>query len=331
MSDGIYVYGIIKTGDAQEFGTIGIGDQATAVLTVGFKDVAAVVSRSPLMVYDSLAREKTVRDLATHQFVIEKVMQRFTILPVKFGTMLETEDDVITFLKKGYILLGDELRKMAGKIELNVVASWDVQKVLAVLYRDNARLQKKQKDIAMQSDTVSLEDKIALGRLVEQTLQAQKTRYHRVILQTLEEETVDVCLHDLVSDEMIFNAAFLLEKKNEELFTETVTVLDHKLENAANFRMVGPLPVYSFSTILFDSIDPRRFEEAKKIFGLNGEITAKAVHDAYRQLAQKCHPDKGSAGNPLTFPVLNAAYRTLKNGIEHGLKHVEVYRWEKGA
>ena len=186
MSDGIYVYGIIKTGDAQEFGTIGIGDQATAVLTVGFKDVAAVVSRSPLMVYDSLAREKTVRDLATHQFVIEKVMQRFTILPVKFGTMLETEDDVITFLKKGYMLLGDELRKMAGKIELNVVASWDVQKVLAVLYRDNARLQKKQKDIAMQSDTVSLEDKIALGRLVEQTLQAQKTRYHRVILQTLE-------------------------------------------------------------------------------------------------------------------------------------------------
>ena len=49
---GIYIYGIIKTGDPQEFGEIGIGNKASQVLTVGFKDLAAVVSKSPFVVYD---------------------------------------------------------------------------------------------------------------------------------------------------------------------------------------------------------------------------------------------------------------------------------------
>jgi len=71
MQCGIYIYGIIKTNDSREFGNIGIGEQASNVLTLGFKDIAAVVSESPLTAYDSLAKEKTVRDLVTHQFVLE--------------------------------------------------------------------------------------------------------------------------------------------------------------------------------------------------------------------------------------------------------------------
>ena len=46
MNEGMYIYGIIKTSDAQEFGAIGIGDQPSNVVTVGYKDTAAVVSRA---------------------------------------------------------------------------------------------------------------------------------------------------------------------------------------------------------------------------------------------------------------------------------------------
>ncbi len=59
MKNGIYVYGVIKTSDPKKFGEIGIGDKSasrrTQVLTIGFKDLAAVVSNNPFMVYDSLA------------------------------------------------------------------------------------------------------------------------------------------------------------------------------------------------------------------------------------------------------------------------------------
>ncbi len=135
MKDGVYIYGIIKTSDPQEFGEIGIGDGSSQVLTIGLKDLAAVVSKCPFTIYDSLAKERVVKDLVTHQFVIEKVMENFTIIPVKFGTMAETEDEVIKFLEKGHVLLSDELHKAEAKIELDVVASWESQKILEAIYR----------------------------------------------------------------------------------------------------------------------------------------------------------------------------------------------------
>lgn len=325
---GLYLYGVIKTSTAQEFGEIGIGDEASKILTIGFKDVAAIVSASPFMVYDSLAKEKTVRDLVTHQFVIEKVMENFTIIPVKFGTMVRTEDEVINFLEKGYTLLSNELCKMEGKIELDVVVSWKLPKVLAALYHSNRLLQNKQKEIALQGQA-SIEDKVALGKLVEQALQTQKASYQQLILQTLTRGTIDVCLHEPAHDEMIFNAAFLVEKQQEDLFTEIVTGLDQELEDMVNFRVVGPLPLYSFSTVLLERIDPASLEDAKRIFGLHGEITEKTVRAAYRQLAQKYHPDTSNDDALLDFPLLHSAYKLLKKFAKNGLMHVEVYHWEK--
>jgi len=329
MKSGIYIYGIIKTSDHQDFGNIGIGDETSNVLTLGFKDIAAVVSESPFTVYDSLAKEKTVKDLVTHQFVLEKVMESFTVLPMKFGTMVETEDEVIKFLEKGYALLSDELLKMEGKIELDVVARWELPKTLAAIYRDNPHIQSKQREFALKGSTVAVEEKVTLGQLVAELLQTKKASSTQLILQTLKVEALDVCLHDVANDEMILNAAFLLEKQNEESFNETVTLLDQRLENSVNFRVVGPLPSYSFSTILLERIDPGSFEEAKKTLGLYGEITEKTVRDAYRQLAQISHPDAGSGENAPDFSRLHSAYRTLKNFVAHGLMRVEVYHWEK--
>ena len=325
---GFYIYGFVSTGESQEFGDIGIGNTASKVLTLGFKDVAAVVSESPLVVYNSLAKEKTVKDLVTHQFVIEKVMERFTIVPAKFGTMVETGDEALAFLRQGYSLLRNELSKMEEKIEMDVVARWDLAKILAAISRHNPLVQEKQKELALKGSKASVEDKIALGKVIGQALQTEKARYQQLILQTLKEGAVDVRLHNVADDEMIFNAGFLVGKEGEKFFTEAINVLDRDLEDTVYFRVVGPLPVYSFSTILLERIDPRKFEEAKKVFGLDGEITDKTVRDAYRQLAQKCHPDRSSGTDTLDFHLVHSAYRTLKDFTEKGLMHVGVYQWE---
>ena len=329
MKSGIYIYGIIKTNDPQEFGQIGIGNEPSHVQTIGFKDISAVVSKSPLEHYGTVAKEKVIKDLITHQFVVEKVMSSFTIAPVKFGTIVESTDDAFSFLEKGYTLLRDELRKMEQKIELDVVASWNVQKVLASVYQQDSQIQIQQEELALQGATVRVEDKIALGKLIEQAMKNEKARYNELILQTLQQGAFDVCLHELAGDDMVFNAAFLLEKIHEESFTAIVSSLDQKLEGCMNFRIVGPLPVYSFSTILLEKIDAQKLEEAKKVLALRGEITDKAVRDAYHHLAQEHHPDKNSGEDAAQFPHINAAYRTLKNFVTNGLMRIEVYRWEK--
>ncbi len=329
MKNGIYVYGVIKTSDPKEFGGIGIGDKASKVLTIGFKDLAAVVSKSPFMVYDSLVKEKTVKDLVTHQFVIEKVMAGFTIIPVKFGTMVETEDEVIKLMEKGYFVLRNALRKMEGKVELDVAVSWQLPKIIAAIYRRSNRVKNKQKEIATKGAKATTEDKIILGKLVEQALKQKSTGYGRLILQTLKKQAEDVCLHDLANEEMIFNAAFLIKTANKEKFNKILDKLDQRFEDTLNFRLVGPLPPYSFSTILFKRISPKEVEKAKKTLGLNGEITDKLLSHAYRQLAQECHPDKNAGQGQLKFDLINSAYRIMKDFIKRGFFNVDIYRWEE--
>ncbi|GHO93519.1 hypothetical protein KSF_035670 [Reticulibacter mediterranei] len=331
MKNGTYIYGIINTGTPQEFGEMGIGDRvASKVKTLGFKDIAAVVSNSTLTAYDSLSKEKVAKDLAVHQLVIEKVMQACTILPVKFGTMTETEDEVIKFLEKGYDLLHNELDKAKRKIELDVVAWWDLQKILATLPHQNEQLQARQQEIMMKGGEVSTEDKIALGQLIEQELNAEKVRYQQTILETLRQETVDVLLHDLLGDKMILNAAFLLAKEHEKSFDTAIQSLDQKLLNTVNFRVVGPLPLYSFATIVFKKIAPERIKDAKKALGLTGEITEQTLRDAYHRLAQKYHPDKtGEEDSTEEFQLIHDAHSTLQDFIENGSMHVEMYRWKE--
>src|SRR2546428_13804245 len=49
---GVYVYSIIELSEPRNFGKIGIGGRGDEVYTVHYRDLAAVVSRAPLQVYD---------------------------------------------------------------------------------------------------------------------------------------------------------------------------------------------------------------------------------------------------------------------------------------
>ncbi len=51
-SSGVYVYCIIECGEPRTFGKIGIGARGDDVFTVHYRDLAAVVSRAALQVYD---------------------------------------------------------------------------------------------------------------------------------------------------------------------------------------------------------------------------------------------------------------------------------------
>lgn len=170
-----------------------------------------------------------------------------------------------------------------------------------------------------------------LGQLIEQALKTEKARYQEMILHMLKQNTTDICSHALATDEMIFNAAFLLEKKDEEVFYTLVHSLDQKLDNSVNFRVVGPLPPYSFSTIIMERVDPASIEEAKKTLGLTGEITDKALRNAYHQLAQKYHPDKNHGADSPEFQQIHSANKTLKDFIENGLTHTKVYQWKQDS
>src|SRR5688572_32948619 len=82
--EGKYVYCIIRSAEKRDFGNIGIGGEK-AVYTVHYKDLAAVVSDTPIRIYDP-----TRENVLAHEFVNESVMRDHTVIPMSFGTIFRT-------------------------------------------------------------------------------------------------------------------------------------------------------------------------------------------------------------------------------------------------
>src|SRR5436305_12169765 len=108
---GKYVYCIIKTEAPKNFGAVGIGGRGDKVYTVHYKEFGAVVSNCPLIVFDP-----TRENALAHEHVNELVMKDFTVLPMSFGTVLRTENDIKELRKGSYEALSDVILKMAGKL-----------------------------------------------------------------------------------------------------------------------------------------------------------------------------------------------------------------------
>src|SRR5262245_23530295 len=97
VHSGKYVYCIVRSSDALQFGAIGIGAKPAEVHTVNYKSIAAVVSDTPIELHDP-----TRENVLAHERVNETVMRRHTVIPMSFGTVFKTREDIIELLRSAY-------------------------------------------------------------------------------------------------------------------------------------------------------------------------------------------------------------------------------------
>ena len=273
-----YIYGVIQSEREKNFGPIGIagGDE---VYTILYRDLAPVVSDSLPPALTALATEEVLRYLFAHQSVIEKVMNDHTVIPFKFGTTASSSEEVGRILERGYANLKDALKSMEGKVELDVVATWNKDLAFKDISREEEIIKFKQ-GLGPQP---SSEDKVKLGRIVEAFLTKRKGKLAAEIIDALSQVALDFCLHDTAGAAMIINGAFLIPMERLEDFDQRLEEIDKRHEGRLNFRRLGPLPPYSFSTI---EVKKAEFGEIDKAicWGWEGRLR----HPRSRRLTGSC-------------------------------------------
>ena len=316
---GKYLYAVLKKDGDQNLSLDGL-------TTIAYQGLAAVVEEKEVKDYHQLPKEETIRELISHQQIIEKIMEQSPVLPVKFGTILKDEE-VKSALEKGYFFLCNTLRKIEDKIEFDLVCFWNEQKAAQMAFQESKKVKNFYKKITSEGKTEGVEEKIALGKLVAQYLGTKRKKLRDQILKILKKEAVESCSHALADVNMLLNQAFLVEKKRQEVFNHTLNILDSKFADLTNFRLVGPLPPYSFATLVIESLDEEDIQEARETLKLNGQLSMEKLKQTYDKLAMELHPDKG--GNPLEFELVTSAYKLLRNFIENGLVAVSLFKWEE--
>jgi hypothetical protein len=285
-----YIYGIIDGSNDTALDITGLGGVGS-VCTRSHQGVACVFSHYFGIEFSSMSKEEVVRGLLAHQVVVEHVMKKHTVLPVKFGTVLATSDEVQELLSRGRQQFVDTLGWIHDKVEVEVAATWDTEQVLREISTESEIM--RAKDVtASGPGQRSLEKRIHLGQMVKASMDRRRDSYWERMISFLKPVAVDVQPNALVSDEMVMNVAFLVERANQEEFDSRVRQLNDLFHDQINFRIIGPLPPYSFATVEVTRLSPEKIEEARQLLGL-GENTSEAeVRRAYRHLAAETHPDR---------------------------------------
>jgi len=240
--EGKYIYGIIDTNGVRNFGAIGIGGRGDIVSNISYQDISTVISNYPMGKYE-LSKE----NLLAHEEVVERVMSDYTVLPMRAFTIAANAEEVRDFLRKHYRELTGLLKDMDNKVELGLTAYWkDMTPIFQEIVNENRKIRKLREKIAGIADRQGFKEKINLGEMVASALKYKKEIEGEEILRSLKKSAVDFRMNDVRGDEMIINAAFLIDRGWENEFDSTLSELNSKYAQRIRFKYVGPMPPYNF-------------------------------------------------------------------------------------
>lgn len=246
--EGKYIYGIIKAKQKREFGPIGIGGRGDVVYTLCYQDLAAIVSSSPIVEYP-VTRDNSI----AHAQVLEKVMEEYTTLPVRFCTIGEEEEAIIEkVLKSRYLEFIDLITGLEGKIELGVRAFWtDMDAIFTETVEENPPIAQL-KDLLVKEANIQRQyaGKIKIGQMVQRALEEKKKKEAKDLLEILKPLSLDFRENRVLGDMNLVNAAFLVAKQREREFDQKMQELEKVYGERKKLKYIGPVPPYNFVEVV---------------------------------------------------------------------------------
>ena len=316
QSHGLYIFGVVPNYlGAEQFRKL----SEIGVFSIPFQKVSAIVSKSDAIDYKQLGTESLAKLLVDHQTTLERIMNMgfSTIIPMRLGTFATNTTEVIKILEKGYDLIISIIQKVANLIEYDIVATWgDFGKVIAELGSSPEVLELKRK-IEMSGNNITQADQMSMGLLVKNLVDAKNAQCAAKITNAFGSICQNLKQHQVLNDQMVTNTALLMDQQQASLLEKTLDQLDESLNGELNFKMVGPLPCYSFYTVEVKELYFDDIEAARNELGLAVSTSEKKIKQAYLENARQFHPDTNSSDDGTQkFNRVNRAYQIMLDYLQ---------------
>ena len=238
----VYVYGVAPTAEKVDVQAPGVEPGKPGVRRIVHGDVAALVSdveAGPLV---------AARGLRAHWRVLEEAVAEATVLPVRFGTIMESDDAVVDqFLAPRHDRLVALLAELSGKVQLNVKAFYDEDRLMRGVVEDSPAVAQLRERVRQRPKAATYYERIELGELVAGEVERSRERDSATVIGRLEPLAVAARREPPGTPDAAVNAAFLVERARVDEFSEAVARLADEVEGRMRVRYIGPLPPYSFT------------------------------------------------------------------------------------
>lgn len=230
----LYLYGITRPREVPERLT------EQNVFLVEEEERAAVVSElqeGPV--------EATRRNLLAHADVVEQLHEEAVVLPARFGYVLESREDARELLALPEIEHLLELHE--GTCELTLKGTYEESVIAEV----GTALQPLRE---VYRATPSVEAGIALGEAVGEALAARRAYDQSLVLDGLGPLILDVVAGEPAGELSAFDLSLLVDRGAVPSIETKVEELATRLSPPLHFKLVGPLPPYSFVRLAMPAV-----------------------------------------------------------------------------
>ncbi|MDQ0507107.1 GvpL/GvpF family gas vesicle protein [Xanthobacter agilis] len=275
-------------------------------ITVGA--LAAVVGAAPEGGLKGRERGALLPWLLASQRVMERLLARAPVLPVALGTVLEDEERVHHMLNHGAGVLQAAFDTLGGRFEMDLSVRWTPEAAQARRLAGGAPPSRA----AAEGDAALRDD----------PLTAERQEVRRRVVERLRTAARDLVVTEPTEAEGIVSLALLVDRGADGVVVEALEALDAEFGGELMFRLVGPMPPYSFASVQVHLTAAAAVRDARAELGVAPDAGPEAVKTAYRRALRRVHPDlvhqeataiEAAEGDDADgFLALSAAYRILQ-------------------
>lgn len=242
MTEGRYLYCILDGKEKCDLGHIGLFDKKA--YTVNHKDISAVVS--PISFKEL---QPDIKTITAHQRVVEESRNRGTTLPIRFGILFKTEDGVKTMLSKSYVDFKTKIKKLDGKDEygLKIVIEKSNLSKLESESQQMPEIKKMKQEIRGSGKGAAYFLQMKIDEAIKTETYKKIDTISGNVHKDLTATSTSNCLLKNDLEQVILNSAYLVDKKQSDIFIQKVEDLKQKYDSfGLIFHLSGPWAPYSF-------------------------------------------------------------------------------------
>jgi hypothetical protein len=237
-----YLYAVIADTRGRTYGDFGIDGNEVYSIPAG--RVAAVVSAVRI---ERMRPERS--HLAAHQQVLKRLMADATPLPMSFGILADSPQAVRNLLLRNQPAMLEQLRRVAGKVEMGVRVTWDVPNIFEYFVNTHPELRQARDQFLGGPHEPAQEDKIEVGRMFDRLLNEDRETYADKVETILAPHCAEIAPTKCRTEREVMNLACLVERSGMAQFESSVFAAAQQFDNNFAFDYNGPWAPHNFVEI----------------------------------------------------------------------------------
>jgi hypothetical protein len=182
-----------------------------------------------------------------HARVLEAALAHGTVLPMRFGVVMDGPDEVRRrLLSEHEDDLRAQLESFAGKVEVNLRVLYDEATLMREIVGTEPEIARLREQLRGRSEDATYYDRIRLGELVARAIERVREADARGIVDALAPAVLAVSAAEPAHERIALSASFLVARDRLEDFDRRLDQIAAERSPLMRFKSTGPLPPHSF-------------------------------------------------------------------------------------